>query len=125
MKLGGGFLKPFNPHSRETVRMQRMKENFYFHHLAGRTILEISKIYSLHKSSVYRVLGEIAQSEGVSRDSLLERPYNPYYREVAFSVKDRIDISNLLQDVENLSTQIDNLLVHINNTLQNLKEVKG
>ena len=56
-------------------RTLQMMENFVKLHEDGRSIAEIAKEYNLSESTVYNRLGEIAERAGVSRESLLEKPF--------------------------------------------------
>lgn len=57
---------------RTSERVVQLKKNFIELHEQGFTIPEIADKFHLGKSTVYRLLGEIAQENGVSRDSLLQ-----------------------------------------------------
>ena len=61
--------------ARQQERTFQMMKNFIPLHNEGYSIEAIAKRYNLTTSTVYNRLGEIAEKAGVSRDSLLERPF--------------------------------------------------
>lgn len=75
-------------------RVRLMKENFMQLHNQGYTIPEIAKKYNLGRATVYQHLQEIADANGVSRESLLQQVKKPYengavgkYRRVQVDMK--------------------------------------
>lgn len=56
-------------------RTLKMMENYVRLHEEGRSVSEIAKLYGLSTSTVYGRLAEIANKAGVSRKSLLEKPF--------------------------------------------------
>lgn len=63
--------------AKESERMKLLKENFMPLHQKGYSICEIAEEYHLNFSTVYRVLQEIADANGVTRESLLQIVRNP------------------------------------------------
>lgn len=59
-------------------RTLQMKQNYMRLHEQGLSPNEIADLYKLDVSTVYRYLGEIAEANGVSRASLLERPHGEH-----------------------------------------------
>jgi|GEM_PF-2102618 predicted DNA-binding protein YlxM (UPF0122 family) len=60
-------------------RTLRMISGFFTDHMAGLTIPEIAAKYNVNVSTIYYYLQEIADSHGVTRDSLLEVVHSPHY----------------------------------------------
>ena len=54
-------------------RTLQMMESFISLHNEGHDINEIAKMFNLAFSTVYKHLGEIAEKNGVTRESLLEK----------------------------------------------------
>ena len=56
-------------------RTFKLLEGFMSYHEQGYSIPEIANFFGLSTSTVYRNLGKIAKNAGVSRESLLEKPF--------------------------------------------------
>ena len=56
-------------------RTLQMEQNFMVLHNEGKTIKEIAAMFDLSTVTVYGRLSDIAKANGVSRESLLERPH--------------------------------------------------
>lgn len=57
-----------------TERVQQMMQNFVRHWKDGLYVPQIAEKYGLSASTVYLRLAEIAESNGLTRDELLQRP---------------------------------------------------
>lgn len=57
-------------------RTLQMKQNYMKLHSEGHTPKEIAREFGLSLFTVYHYLGEIADENGVTRESLLEIPHN-------------------------------------------------
>lgn len=90
--------------ARESERMRLMKENFIELHQQGFTIPEIATKFNLGKATVYHTLQEIADANGVSRESLLQivrTPTERAYKEEAKKVKVNVtDLKNGFKEAE-------------------------
>lgn len=112
--------------ARESERMRLMKENFMELHQQGFTIPEIAAKYNLGKASVYRSLQNIANANGVSRESLLKivrTPTEKAYKEEAKKVK--VNVEELKKRFKEAGNLIDSLIDIIGETLREEKENDG
>lgn len=66
--------------AKESERMRQMKECFIRLHEEGVSISEIAEKFNLGESTVYQKLQEIADANGVTRDSLLQQVRTPSER---------------------------------------------
>ena len=66
--------------AKRSSRTLKMMGEFMALHNAGHSIPEIAKMNGVDFSVVYRKLGEIAEKNGVTRESLLEAPHPNYSR---------------------------------------------
>lgn len=57
---------------KRTENVSKMLENFMELHNEGYTIPEIAQKYNVEKSTVYHLLQQIADANGVTRESLLQ-----------------------------------------------------
>lgn len=64
--------------ARTSQRTKDMKKNFMSHHEKGMNIAEIANLYSISGFTVYRSLQEIADINGVTRESLLKRVHSTH-----------------------------------------------
>lgn len=109
--------------ARESERMRLMKENFMELHQQGFTIPEIAAKYNLGKASVYHSLQNIANANGVSRESLLKivrTPTEKAYKEEAKKVK--VNVEELKKGFKEAGNLIDSLIDIIGETLREEKE---
>ena len=56
-------------------RTLKMMENYIKLHNEGHSVKEIAKMFNLSPFTIYDRLGEIAEQNGVTRESLLERVF--------------------------------------------------
>lgn len=61
--------------SRTNERTLKMMENYIKLHNEGHSVADIAKRFNLTTTTVYSKLEEIAKQNGVTRESLLERPF--------------------------------------------------
>lgn len=112
--------------ARESERMRLMKENFMELHQQGFTIPEIAEKYNLGKATVYHTLQDIADANGVSRESLLKivrTPTERAYKEEAKRVK--VNVTELKKGFEEAGKQLDFLIGIIDETLREENEHDG
>ena len=83
----------------ESERTRVMKENFMALHSEGESITEIANRYNLSRCTVYQHLQEIADANGVTRESLLKIIRIPTERQY-FEEAKRIKVT-----AEDLGTQ--------------------
>ena len=100
--------------SKRTQRVENLIAGFMEHHNAGRTIYEIAEIFGVEFSTVYRHLQQIADANGVSRESLLKKPVSSYSSRPSYS-KEKVDFQKLRENFDNVEKSIDEIL----NTLTN------
>lgn len=59
-------------------RVKELKKNFISHRENGETIKDISNRYQVSTRHIYHILHEIADENGVSRESLLVSPHHKH-----------------------------------------------
>ena len=109
--------------ARESERMRLMKENFMKLHKQGFTIPEIVAEFNLGKATVYHTLQEIADANGVSRESLLKvvrTPSERAYKEEAKKVK--VNVTELKNGFKEAGNMLDSLIGIIDETLREENE---
>lgn len=101
-----------------TQRIEKLLKEFMQYHNDGYSILEIAEIFNVSFSAVYKHLQEIADFNGVSRESLLERgssahstPHHPF-------LKERIDAQTLLNGFNDVENDINKIISEIDNILE-------
>ena len=97
-----------------TQRVQRLHREFMQYHKKGHTVLEIAKICNVDFSTVYKHLQQIADENGVTRESLLQQPTSSYSSRSPI-VNDKLDIEKLRADFDSVEKGIDEIL----NTIKN------
>lgn len=105
--------------ARVSERMRLMKENFMTLHQQGFTIPEIAEKYNLGRATVYHTLQEIADANGVKRESLLQivrTPSERAYNEEAKRIK--VDVGELRQGFTDVGNSLDRLIGIIDDTLR-------
>ena len=105
-----------------TQRVEKLIKEFMQYHEEGYSILDIAKIFNVDISTVYNNLQEIADSNNVSRESLLERkssthdnPHMPFFKE-------KIDAKRLQQDFMRVENDLDYVIEEIDTILLTTKE---
>lgn len=109
--------------AKESERMRQMKENFMKLHAQGLSVPEIAEKYNLGESTVYKKLQEIADANGVTRDSLLQQVKTPTeraYREEAERVK--VNVGEMREGFEAVKERITFLVDVIEDVLKEEKE---
>lgn len=100
-------------------RVRVMKENFMILHDAGYSIPDIAKQYNLNYSTVYRCLQEIADTNNVSRESLLqivrqktaERLYKEEEQKVKVNVAEmQVCFKQVEKNINGIISKIDTIL---------------
>jgi len=100
-------------------RTHAMKNNFMALHQQGYYIAEIAAKYNLSPATVYRHLQEIADENGVSRESLLQVIRTPTERQIQDGERRmRENAEELKKDFKEVSTAIDKLLNKIDQTIK-------
>lgn len=100
-----------------TQRVEKLINEFMQYHNNGYSILEIAEIFNVSFSAVYKHLQEIANANGVSRESLLERNVNTYNTRKPF-FKEKVDAQALLNDFNNVENNINKIIAEIDNILE-------
>lgn len=62
----------------QSERTFKLREGFMSLHNQGLGVSEIAENFDLHPVTVYRLLDEIAEAAGVTRESLLQRPHTAH-----------------------------------------------
>ena len=105
--------------AKESERMRLMKENFMELHYQGFTVPEIAVKFNLGKATVYHALQEIANANGVSRESLLKivrTPTERAYKEEAKKVK--VNVEELKKGFKEAGNSLNFLIGIIDETLR-------
>lgn len=87
-----------------TQRVKELKENFMQYHREGLGIPEISKRCNVTTTTIYKVLQEIADANGVERKELLERVHPPH--NITSKVNRRQSYSNF-QEIKDFASSLD------------------
>lgn len=93
-------------------------KNFMYWHNQGLLIPEIAEKYGIGHNTAYLYLQEIADLNGVSRDSLLERVYKSRTEVQSHNTRSKVnpvDPDGMLRCIEALKSLIDSLEKSINN----------
>lgn len=99
-------------------RVKIMKEGFMTLHDSGKTISEIANHFEVSTWSVYKNLQDIADANGVTRESLLERVHNSHevttrtlrHQEKVTPIELNESFSKMLHEVDQLIENIDEIL---------------
>lgn len=97
--------------SKNSERAQKLLKNFMSLHNSGYSIPEIAEMHGLNPATVYRHLQEIADANGVTRESLLERVNTPSSN--AFWQRDRkkseADFAEMRKTISAISSRMDRI----------------
>lgn len=107
--------------SRTTQRVEMLKKDFMKYHNNGYSIREIADVFQVDFSTVYNHLQEIADTHGVTRESLLERVSSPHTSRLSFQ-KDKTDVRELKDGFSNIEKDIDKVISVIDKILLVTKE---
>lgn len=110
--------------SRESERMRVLKQNFMLLHQEGLSIPEIAGKFNVSFSNVYRVLQEIADSNGVTRESLLQIVRIPSFEKELREERKRVsvNIEELRQGFQEAGSIIDQLMSKIETMIEEENE---
>ena len=105
---------------KENLGTTLMKENFMRLHTEGKSIQEIAETYKVSIHTIYDSLQEIADKNGVTRESLLKRAHKKHLlingrQNVTYET---VDQSKLLKDFDDINTSISNILTTISTVLE-------
>ena len=106
--------------SKKTLRVTQMKSSFMGLHSAGVPIEEIAERFGITPRTIYIHLQEIADENGVSRDSLLKTPH----RKPNATTKNNggqkkfIDTESLIHTYDEAISTTENLVKELNNILE-------
>ena len=100
-------------------RANIMKENFMMLHMEGFSIAEIAERYNLSRDTVYYHLQEIADKNGVTRESLLKVIKTPTSRQYkAEETRMKVGIEELQLDFKEADTAISSLMTKIDEIIK-------
>lgn len=86
-----------------TERVQRMMQNFVRHWKEDNmSVSQIAKLYGLSDSTVYLRLAEIAESNGLTRDELLQQPRTVPITSCNREKLDRVQFDQVKEELEKL-----------------------
>lgn len=95
-------------------RTFRMEQEYMDLHEQGLSPSEIAKRFNLDVSTVYKSLGKIANSNGVDRADLLDRPHGEHVRYKGRLKKvEPLDPSDFLEHFEKTMSEVNELHVVI------------
>ena len=99
-----------------TQRVKNMKENFMDFHRQGMNIPQIADHCGITTTTIYHLLGDIAQENGFSdRTDLLERIHPKHVITVKGAHKSVADFDEVLSLAKDLDNQISELIKKIDN----------
>lgn len=102
-----------------TQRVEKLIREFMQYHNDGYSILEIAKLFEVDFSTVYNYLEEIANANGVTRESLLERKSSQHESLHSVFAKEKIDATNLKKDFEMVEKDLGGVIAKIDQILNN------
>lgn len=112
--------------TRETERMHLVKENFMMLHQQGFSVPEIATMFRVHRTTVYGALQEIANVNGVRRDSLLKIIKTAPEKSDTNSTKlhqiEKVDEKKLLDVISSTIKDLDILINTIETTIMEENE---
>lgn len=85
-----------------TERVQQMMQNFVRHWKDGLYVPQIAEKYGLSASTVYLRLAEIAESNGLTRDELLQQPRTVPITSCNREKLDRVQFDQVKEELEQL-----------------------
>ena len=100
-----------------TQRVEKLIREFMQYHNDGYSILEIAKLFEVDFSTVYNYLEEIANANGVTRESLLERKSSQHESLHSVFAKEKIDATNLKKDFEMVEKDLSGVIAKIDQIL--------
>lgn len=101
-----------------TQRVEKLVKEFMQYHNNGYSILEIAEIFNVNFSTVYNHLQEIADNNGVSRDSLLEKISSTHNTIHQPFLKEKVDAQTLLNGFNTIETEINKIIAEIDTILE-------
>jgi len=106
-----------------SVRTHVMKENFMFLHNNGHDIAEIAAKYELSAQTVYRHLQEIADANGVTRESLLQVLRTPTERQLREeSERTMLNVAELQKGFSDIHETIQRVIDKIDDIIKEEEE---
>ena len=108
----------------QSERVRQMLNHFMEHHSDGKTILEIAEMYSLSRHTVYYYLQDIANENGVTRESLLEVVHKPHVltKPALKNPAKQVEIEKIRDSFSELYKDLNSLTKNIHIFLQEDKE---
>lgn len=104
--------------AKKTQRVKYMEEHFMEFHNEGLSIPEIAVKCEVTTTTIYQKLQEIAKSNGVTREELLERVHPPH---IVVNVTHRQGYTDF-NEVLNLAKDLENQISMLINEIHNLRE---
>lgn len=104
-----------------TQRVENFIKNFMQYHNNGYSVKEIADIFKIDFSTGYKKLQEIADANGVTRESLLEKKAYTGYSRLPF-YKEKVDVEELMSEFDKVDEGLDNLISKIADILTKTKE---
>lgn len=101
-----------------TQRVEKLVKEFMQYHNNGYSILEIAEIFNVSFSAIYKHLQEIADFNGVSRESLLERNSSTHNTIHQPFLKEKVDAQTLLNGFNTIETEINKIIAEIDTILE-------
>lgn len=101
-------------------RVLQLKKNFMEHHKNGWTIQEIADKYHVTRRHTYTLLQEIADENGVTRESLLEIPHSQHASPL-FLHRDgveKVNVEEIRKDFQNIISSANNVMKAIDTLLE-------
>lgn len=105
-------------------RTLRMMEEFIALHEEGLSIPEIAKHFDLSTTTVYTNLDKIAEKAGVTRESLLERPFEADHSGRNFTQVKPVDPAKFRKHHTAATVEIDCLIQTIGQTIEDYESIE-
>ncbi len=83
-----------------SMSVDLMMKSFMDLHSQGHSIAQIADEFNISPASVYKNLDKIADANGVTRESLLERNSSPHSTSSDRIMKERTNIENLFNELD-------------------------
>jgi predicted DNA-binding protein YlxM (UPF0122 family) len=105
-------------------RVRRMIEGYYSDWQSGMGTLEIAKKYGITRRTVYARLQEIADANGVQRETLLERVHKEHASRSKneTTIREKVDPIKLEEEMTQLITDVKQVISRIDKSLNNEQE---
>ena len=109
-----------NNKKQKDEKTMKFIKNFIAERESGLSIPEIADKYFISKRHAYNLLQEIADANGVTRESLLHRPNAPHASPlfVHRNGEEKVNIGEIRKEFQNIITSSNNIISKIDSILE-------